>query len=395
MRQVRERTPIQHHHRTLTGRALSVATGFALIVVVACGTDPIPTGTASGLPQSSSTTLVPLDPFGIGVTGAGIRGCSAPGYREFDFWVGKWNVFVLSGLGGTSIIESELGGCAIEENWTSAFGNQGKSLNTYDATTGQWHQFWVNEGGCPFGTIFMAGTFANGSMTLQGIREQPLGFLVGPPCGPPPTTVVFKRTDLTRWTLLPSGSVIQQPAFANNDAPLPQLQDPATSGAGLRYDPVDQVTPIALVPRGSFCPTRVAARQFDFMLGSWSVHEGNENGAQGTATFITTITQCLIEERFTGPGGYEGMSYNTFDVFTQRWVRTYIDTDGQRIHMTGGLEAGKMVFTGTKRGSAERDLIVRITYDPVAPGHVEQRWDYSRDGGSTWLAGTAIRYTKN
>lgn len=373
---------------------LPTAAGLLFGAAVACGTDA-PLTTPVHYPRATSATaLVPLDPFGIGQTGVGIVGCSAGGYRLFDFWVGKWDVYLPNGsLAGNSIIESELGGCAIEENWTSAFGNVGKSLNTYDAATGKWHQFWVNEGGCPFGTIFMEGAFANGSMTLQGTREQLLGFQIGPPCGPPPPIVVFKRTDLTRWTPLPSGSVLQQASSANDDSPLPIPPDPST-GLGLRYEAVAQVTPIALVPRGSFCPNRAAARHFDFMLGAWKVHQGNGSGAQGTATFVKTVTDCLFEERFAGPGGFEGMSYNTFDVFTQQWVRTWIDTNGERIHMTGGLVAGSMVFTGPKHGSAGHSVLVKITYDPVGADEVEQRWEYSTDEGNTWRAGTTIRYTR-
>jgi len=101
-----------------------------------------------------------------------------------------------------------------------------------------------------------------------------------------------------------------------------------------------------------------------------------------------------VEEHFTGPGGYAGVSYNTFDVFTQQWLRTYVDNDGQRIYMTGGLVNGKMVLAGTKNGAAGQSIRVRITWEPVDATHVVQRWEYSRDAGESWQAGKEIRYSK-
>ena len=359
----------------------------------ACGSESIVHPTPL-MEMRAAAALVPLDPFGIDAKVPGSRGCSAAPYRQFDFWVGKWDVFVGAGatFAGTSVIESELDGCLIEENWTSSTGFGGRSLNVYDASTGKWHQFWVSAGGCPFGNIVMDGGLdEHGSMTMQGSLTQPEGFLIAPPCGPNPPIVVFTRHSLFRWTLLPSGSVLQQIAAGNDAPPLP-LADPSTL-TGLRYDPVTQVTPIP-PGTGSFCPFRAAAQQFNFMIGTWDVHQGNGSGTQGTTTVSKDLTDCLIEEHFEGPGGYEGVSYNTFDVFTQQWMRTYVDNDGQRIFMTGGLQNGKMVFVGTKAGSAGRSIEVRITWDPVTPTRVVQRWEYSRDGGTTWQAGTEIVFTK-
>src|SRR5262249_27985056 len=43
-------------------------------------------------------------------------------YRQFDFWVGDWNVYNKAGFKvGTSKIESILGKCVVLENWTDYF----------------------------------------------------------------------------------------------------------------------------------------------------------------------------------------------------------------------------------------------------------------------------------
>jgi hypothetical protein len=230
-------------------------------------------------------------------------------------------------------------------------------------------------------------------MTMQGSRTQPEGFFVAPPCGPPPGTVITTHTDLIRWTLLPSGDVLQQLAAAN-DAPVVPPPDPST-GIGLRYEAVDQVTPLS-PPEPSFCPFRAAARQFDYMLGTWTVHPGDGTGAQGTATFSTDLATCLVEENFSGPGGYEGLSYNTFDLFTLQWIRTWVDSQGRRIVMRGGPDqSGAMVLQGSRPVPGGRTVEVRITWKPVGTNEVLQVWEYSTDGGGSWKGEKEIRYTKS
>jgi hypothetical protein len=72
-----------------------------------------------------------------------------PVYRQFDFWIGDWDVYGINGKkAGDSKIELILDSCIILENWKSANGNYaGKSFNTYNSTTGQWQQTWVDNAG--------------------------------------------------------------------------------------------------------------------------------------------------------------------------------------------------------------------------------------------------------
>ena len=84
--------------------------------------------------------------------------------RQFDFWVGEWNVVdASSGItAGSSHIEKELGQCVIWENWTSANTNYaGKSYNTYNADLKRWEQFWVDNVG---GMIHFYGGLKDGVM---------------------------------------------------------------------------------------------------------------------------------------------------------------------------------------------------------------------------------------
>lgn len=80
--------------------------------------------------------------------------CAAdPNYRAFDFWIGEWDVQSTNaprgpvGVGATSIIERQLDGCVIQENWLPSGGGAGKSFNIYNAQTKQWEQYYVDSRG--------------------------------------------------------------------------------------------------------------------------------------------------------------------------------------------------------------------------------------------------------
>ena len=85
---------------------------------------------------------------------AGTKPCTTDTiYRQFDFWIGEWDVFSLKGnKAGDSKITLILDSCILLEEWTSnstpgSFRYQGKSFNTYNANTKQWQQTWVDNTG--------------------------------------------------------------------------------------------------------------------------------------------------------------------------------------------------------------------------------------------------------
>jgi len=88
-----------------------------------------------------------------------------PEFRQFDFWVGEWNVVATqSGApAGESRIERILGNCVILENWTSlgSPGYVGKSYNTYNSSLKRWEQFWVDNAA---GMIHFHGGLKDGVM---------------------------------------------------------------------------------------------------------------------------------------------------------------------------------------------------------------------------------------
>jgi hypothetical protein len=99
--------------------------------------------------------------------------------REFDFWIGEWNVYVTgtTAYAGHSIVQKISGGCALLENWNSSM-SEGKSLNFIDDSTGKWKQVWV--GSYPNGKQdFVNGVYHDSAMRftfttrdVQGIINQ-------------------------------------------------------------------------------------------------------------------------------------------------------------------------------------------------------------------------------
>jgi tetratricopeptide (TPR) repeat protein len=87
-----------------------------------------------------------------------------PENREFDFWIGEWNVSSTQGAtpAGNSKIELILDDCVIQENWSSLNSPYtGKSYNIYNAALKRWEQYWVDSVG---GNIFFHGGLKDGVM---------------------------------------------------------------------------------------------------------------------------------------------------------------------------------------------------------------------------------------
>jgi hypothetical protein len=97
--------------------------------------------------------------------------CSRPEFRQFDFWIGEWDVYARNGQkAGDSKISLILDSCIILEEWTSANKSMGilysgKSFNKYNPLTDQWQQTWVdNVGGS---TEYLKGKYENKKMVFE------------------------------------------------------------------------------------------------------------------------------------------------------------------------------------------------------------------------------------
>ena len=92
--------------------------------------------------------------------------CAAPEHRQFDFWLGEWNVHTADGkLAGINSIKREYGGCVLHERYSTSRGYRGESLNIYDAGRKVWHQSWVDTDGT---LLLLEGGLRGKSMMLEG-----------------------------------------------------------------------------------------------------------------------------------------------------------------------------------------------------------------------------------
>lgn len=92
----------------------------------------------------------------------------SPEARQFDFWIGSWDVRTPQGdLAGTNDVKPGAGGCVLVENWKSAQGGPGQSLNFYDPDAKLWRQIWVDSNAQ---VTRFEGTFTEGQMRFHGER---------------------------------------------------------------------------------------------------------------------------------------------------------------------------------------------------------------------------------
>jgi hypothetical protein len=126
--------------------------------------------------------------------------CTSAESKQFDFWVGKWNVAASAKPDvkvAESLIEKLYGGCAVRENWMPLKGNAGGSLNAFVPATGKWRQTWVDPGGFADFT----GGWNGKAMVIQGVWPQP-----------------GKPNQITRMTYTPlAGGAVEQKGETTDD----------------------------------------------------------------------------------------------------------------------------------------------------------------------------------
>jgi hypothetical protein len=101
---------------------------------------------------------------------AGPSGCTSPESRQFDFWIGSWEVRPKGAdkVIAHSLIEKRYTGCAIRENWMPLgreVNGGGGSLSLYDPARRQWRQVWVDSSGT---RVDLDGRFDQGVMAITG-----------------------------------------------------------------------------------------------------------------------------------------------------------------------------------------------------------------------------------
>jgi hypothetical protein len=102
-------------------------------------------------------------------------GCTTPEYRQFDYWVGSWNVTDSAGgvPYGTNDVTLEESACVVHEHWAGSRGGTGQSFNYFDPRTRIWQQDWVasNAGS----SLHLTGHLEGNTIVLEADMPGPNG----------------------------------------------------------------------------------------------------------------------------------------------------------------------------------------------------------------------------
>ena len=158
----------------------------------------------------------------------------------------------------------------------------------------------------------------------------------------------------------------------------------------------------ALIPAAASAQQPCSAeehRHFDFWEGRWMVRAATGVLA-GHNTLSLVLGECVLQEHYTTPSGYEGQSLNMFDQTRGVWHQTWMDNQGTLLRLEGGYESGRMVMQGETVDTTGVVTLNRITWSRVDDrrDRVRHLWELSTDGGTVWSTffdGTYIRLETN
>ena len=131
-------------------------------------------------------------------------------------------------------------------------------------------------------------------------------------------------------------------------------------------------------------------RSFDFWVGAWEAR--TEDGVrQGVNRIERVLGGAAIIERWTGAGGYRGVSLNRYDKATDTWRQTWVDDQGDVIEFEDGRAAdGRLVFQARMPDGDRR----RLTFEDRGPDAFRQLSERSAADGATWTVEYDFRYRR-
>lgn len=299
-----------------------------------------------------------------------------PEAREFDFWLGQWDLVLTGGQGlATNDISSFgiAGGIAILEDYRQGT-YLGTSVSYYSPREGRWRQLWLDNN--------------NGLLEFAG-GTQGNKFVISGNVGAVQTRLVYSnitnRSMDQSYDLSTDGGASWQQNFG---ARYTRRAGTSTS-EGSRIDPADKRSGAV---NGILPP---AGRQFDFWLGSWTVigddafAGGGEVATYGLGNGITVLQSLESND------GYQLSGVATYHPQERIWNYVSIDSDGQHIDLTGGLRSGRMVLEGILNGPGEAPgTLARMSFDRPNDREVTQTLEVSVDEGQTWTVRRVLRHAR-
>lgn len=290
--------------------------------------------------------------------------CPEPEARQFDFWLGEWDVENRNSRPGSDVwgatgratnrVYTVVGGCAVVEHWRGyAFPSAGHivgfSVRAYDPDAEQWELvlLWPMNGPPSFGTL--EGRFQNGRGDFH-----------------------------SRFVNLQGDSVISRLSFWRIEADSFQWNNAYSRDGGASWDSswimVQRRRPPAapgLWNGPSMTTDRCPGpehRAFDPYLGDWSGARVDVDGDSiATRTHLVRILEgCAVMERTRAEdGSWEAFRVRAYEPAAGRWVEYAVASDRRRlVRREAEPSDGALVFTDT---------------EPVRGRYLRTRW--LTDGG--------------
>jgi hypothetical protein len=134
--------------------------------------------------------------------------------------------------------------------------------------------------------------------------------------------------------------------------------------------------------------------QFDFWIGQWSVVGKKAGKVVGHSRITTAAAGCVIVEEWSSTAGADSRSLNLYNRNLGAWEQFWVDSQGNRLQLKGGLRDGSMVLeTPPNTDGSPLHRHDRITWSADAEGRVRQLWETSIDGGE-WATQFDGLYTR-
>jgi len=128
-----------------------------------------------------------------------------------------------------------------------------------------------------------------------------------------------------------------------------------------------------------------AARQFDFLIGDWTVTATGSSDILSKIRVTRVADGCGLLESVTPVRGIGAESLVTYDTGATLWHWDQISGDGSILSLQGGLQNGEMVMEGDESGTTKH-MLVRVTWASNGVT-IHEAAERSSDGRvwSTWF----------
>jgi len=334
---------------------------FAVMATAACGGEdsprnPLGPARAAGIAQGvvGGAGSAAFRPYGPAIAGGPHHSsrpvCRSGPHRDFDFWLGRYDLDAAGVDQGTNRITGDVHGCLVEEDFVGADGIRGRSFNAYDHVDGTWLQTFVSELNTNF---LLTGNREGDQMVMEGARLFPVG-----------GGNYFPVVERVTWTPL-AGGVVNQLVELSVDG---GTTFPFVTG-DIGYLPVPHPRPADPVGTSSCAAPEFHA--LDAWAGDWTV--SLEGRRIGKSTVTIDLSGCVVEERFTGLGSFRMRSLFSYDASTGTWHRTLVDSDGHAFRLEGAAREDGVTLEGF-RAIDGPTLAIANTIIPNAAGGATQEW---------------------